>query len=691
MLKMPAVNVMNNSNPPSKPIKVSTANNNYMVSTPNNNYYSPLDSNKNSPNYVNNNTNNINNNSSADNQNYSSNTPNSCMSYSNTNSVSSSPIISNSSSNTVDSNSTKYYGNYNKIINSQAPPTPQSQSQSQPPVTQACPSFQQMTPSSTNNSDVQTPNMNCVTQNQQPSPISIPQSNNSNNSYNNSKNNPISSNMMNNGSPNSIPNRNFNSNHFNGSQSEVLSTCHQLHPHQATPNSNSDININSNQTNQINQDINSNQNRDHAKIPNFNNKIEVNKTSSQPLSSQSPNSSINMNMAIERPNIYYEPSSYSNKKRKESGSELDDCNGPIIKRRSSIPDETRKERVMEDKIGFNASNGDTNYYNNMPNKSMSELRRNLSLDSGKIALSTIPESTVHDSLMDTTNNLSNMNTMPQNATYQQNFNNNGYTMSSSPSGMPNQSNNNNNNNYPEYYSTKSFSDGMYTRTSNYSSVPEGNNNSIPQSGVVNRRASMPMLPSEHIPQNFNIRHRGSTDINMRMHNMTTRMVKESPYSRSPELRISHKLAERKRRKEMKELFEELRKCLPINKNSKASKWEILSKAIEHIRNLSKQVTLCQEEIQSLKETVNSAMSNPQMNHSMINNRPMNNDTHINNGPMNNRFTSSPPSTNIMLSNISANINNMNQNINTSTSMSITSISTCSINLTSIPIKTEMEK
>lgn len=43
--------------------------------------------------------------------------------------------------------------------------------------------------------------------------------------------------------------------------------------------------------------------------------------------------------------------------------------------------------------------------------------------------------------------------------------------------------------------------------------------------------------------------------------------------------MSHKLAERKRRKEMKDLFDELREILPVEKGLKTSKWEILSKGM----------------------------------------------------------------------------------------------------------------
>lgn len=54
--------------------------------------------------------------------------------------------------------------------------------------------------------------------------------------------------------------------------------------------------------------------------------------------------------------------------------------------------------------------------------------------------------------------------------------------------------------------------------------------------------------------------------------------KDQPFSRSPELRVSHKLAERQRRKQMKDMFDELQDQLPSDRVAKSSKSDILVKS-----------------------------------------------------------------------------------------------------------------
>ncbi|OLL24532.1 Protein esc1 [Neolecta irregularis DAH-3] len=96
-----------------------------------------------------------------------------------------------------------------------------------------------------------------------------------------------------------------------------------------------------------------------------------------------------------------------------------------------------------------------------------------------------------------------------------------------------------------------------------------------------------------------------------LHSVQEISGKEGPYSRSPELRVSHKIAERKRRKVMKDSFEQLKANLPGEQASKASKADALHMANDYINQLkdenlkiSNQMTQMQLELQSLRAQLN---------------------------------------------------------------------------------------
>jgi hypothetical protein len=81
------------------------------------------------------------------------------------------------------------------------------------------------------------------------------------------------------------------------------------------------------------------------------------------------------------------------------------------------------------------------------------------------------------------------------------------------------------------------------------------------------------IPSTH---HHSMQHRSVTSLQNVDHNNALSAGSGS-YSRTPELRVSHKMAERKRRSEMKTLFDDLNNILPNSPGSKSSKWEILTK------------------------------------------------------------------------------------------------------------------
>ncbi|KAL9056585.1 MAG: hypothetical protein Q9162_002868 [Coniocarpon cinnabarinum] len=153
--------------------------------------------------------------------------------------------------------------------------------------------------------------------------------------------------------------------------------------------------------------------------------------------------------------------------------------------------------------------------------------------------------------------------------------------------------------FPDTKEEDEMADSLTPDSSRQNSLASGNTGHLESFGL------------RHAPSNHTLPHKTMTSL-------SGPDILAGNYSRTPELRVSHKLAERKRRSEMKDLFDSLNRILPNSPGNKSSKWEVLSKAIEYIEALKHSHVQAHHDNERLRRELDqnkvTAEDNAAMNH-----------------------------------------------------------------------------